>query len=244
VSSGNYDISFRNGILTINTAATEIITNAVESSITSIQTTFNGTVQNLNGGTAFGASMLIGPGSGSTTVADFGMANFVSVPSQSAGTMSITSTSISSVSFDRAGGTSILRVGESQTPETMNEVGALSVFSREKNGGIVPQGSYIVKEGASTISLTEAPSSLSYSLDETGIYNAKMISFTMTLANGSKISLETAITNIGMLIIFAPDTVESLEMDQAVLMAMQAVHKEMNIDFKKIKTVLINKQRS
>jgi trimeric autotransporter adhesin len=242
-SSGNYKINYASGLLTINVVSTEGVTNAVESSATSEQASFNGTIQSLNGGTDVQTAMVMGPGSGSSSLADFSTTNFISLADQTTSTMTITSTTSSSVNYKRSGNTSTLHVGAEPAGDATEDAGSLSVFSREEDGTIVPKGSYIVKEGPSCISLTEAAASHSYSLDETGIYSAKMVSFTMNLANGTNVRLETAFTDTGMLVIFASKTISSLDMDQAILMAMEAVHKEMNIEFKQIKTVLLNRQK-
>ncbi len=234
LNSSNYDITFVDGTLTINAMVREPV------NLLSSQASINGTQMTNASESGAAAVSAIGPGGGRMLLANYSQSNTVNDFTASSGNRILSSnTFISPVNFHREGSTSTLNMGVNPSSETQVETGILHVFSRE-GGETTQQGSFIVKESQTSLSLTETTPS--GSLNDIGTITGEEIPFTISSTEGTHLNLTVSLTDKGVLIITIPETTGSIDISQTVLAGMMMIKNEQNIELSNLKGLLINRQ--
>jgi filamentous hemagglutinin family protein len=208
--------------------------------LVSPQSSINGT--QLDQGSPMGAptTPAMGPGGGSIMLASFITLTLVSDFSQTGGDNILSSTNFTApVSFTAAGSTSTMILGGSAPSGTLVEVGILPIFTRR--GGVpVGQGSFVIQESPSSLSLTRT--TFSGTIQEIGSHAGQVVPFTLSMPNGMTLNLTASVTENGFLVINVPDSGGTIDVSQAVLMALMIMKNEQNLDIGTLKGVLLNQR--
>ena len=184
----------------------------------------------------------MGPGAGSITLASLITTTLVRDFSQTGGNTVLSSTTFTApVTFSKTGLTSTIEVGGG-APDTLIEVGTLTVFNQTGGGAPVVQGDFVVQEGLSSLSLTRTTPSETIQLAGIGSPADHAALFTLTMPNGMTLHLTAAVTDEGVLVITAPDSTGTIDLSQVVMMGMMIMKNEQNLDIGILKAVLLQQR--
>ena len=211
-------------------------------SLLSLQRSINGTQLDQSSGIGTPITFAIGPGGGSITLASFVTSTLVSDFSQAGGNQILTSTNFTApVIFTETGSTSTMILGGSMLSGTLVEVGTLTVFTQR--GGIpVVQGSFVVQESPSSLSLTRT--TFSGTVQEIGSPAPadQVVPFTLSMPNGMTLNMTSSVTDKGFLVITVLDSGGTIDLSHVVLMGLMIMKNEQNTDIEKLKGVLLNQR--
>jgi fibronectin-binding autotransporter adhesin len=239
-AGNNYVLHFVNGALQITVNSNSENVNA---GLTSTQQAVNGTQQNQGGNPGTPTTPSLGPGAGSTTLANVANAAPVAGPAPSAGNVVLSATTFSSpVTISTSGQTMTLGVGGTGagTPAATAEVGTLSVFTQNGNAAASLQGNFVVREGSNSLSLTQTTAAgIAAVLGLGNAASAPSAPFTLTQENGVTLQLSATVTREGTLVITAPDAAVSLDVRQVVLMATQVARQVLQTDVRNLSSALV-----
>ena len=124
---------------------------------------------------------------------------------------------------------------------TLVEVGTLTVFTQR--GGIpVVQGSFVVQESPSSLSLTRT--TFSGTVQEIGSPAPadQVVPFTLSMPNGMTLNMTSSVTDKGFLVITVLDSGGTIDLSHVVLMGLMIMKNEQNTDIEKLKGVLLNQR--
>jgi hypothetical protein len=206
-------------------------------SLLSPQRSINGTQLNQSSEMGAPATSEMGPGGGSIMLASFIASTLVNDLSQTGGDKILSSTVFTApVTFTETGSTSTMILGGSTPSGTLVEVGTLTVFT-QRDGIPVVQGSFVVQESPSSLSLTRT--TFSGAVQEIGKPAEQVVPFTLSTPNGERLNLMLSVTNKGFLVITVPDSGVTIDLSQVVLMGLMITKNEQNTDIGNLKGVLL-----
>jgi filamentous hemagglutinin family protein len=230
LESDNYDITFVGGILRLEKA------DAVN--LISIQTSANSTLLSQRHDVGSPDLPSTGPGRGSVSIANYDGAGKVADDSLSGSVITSSSGFTSSVKFEKSGSTSTIITGEVSRSDTPVEVCTLQVFT-DLNNDMVLKGSYMLKEGQNSLSLSET----TYSGPDIGVGTVigNAISFSISLPGGNVMDIKVAYTDNGFLKISIPELTEQMDVTDVILTGMMIIKNQGDMELKKFKGVILSR---
>jgi len=230
LTTNNYAITFNNGILTIETPI------AVDPVAENKQNSNNGNDQVIGGNPTAPHTSAIGAGQGSQNVV------MVSVMTGSSGSNAVLSTPTFStpVTLSSTGQTMTLTIAGAESAGPMTDVGSLPVFTRSGNAAPSLQGTFMLQQSGSAVSLTQtAPSGTAPSAPAaSGVTGDRSAPFTLTLDNGMALQMTASVTADGVLVVSAPDAAGNINVQQAILMGAQVARQALNVELGSLSSAL------
>jgi filamentous hemagglutinin family protein len=244
-----YAFAYANGSLTITgepvpptppTPTNNTTPESVTSSLTSTQNAVNGTQQGQSGTPGDPATPSMGPGVGSTTLAGLATSQLITQTFQAAGTTTLSSSSGSTpITFSASGTTTTMNTGSGSPGEPINEVATLPLFQQTGNAAPVVQGGFLLREGASSLSVTLIAEGALFQPPEAPM--PQLLAFTLSRADGTLINLSAGVRPDGFLVLSMPSSAGAIDQNQALLMALTVVKRELKTDLKKLKGIVLVK---
>jgi len=229
LTSDNYAVTFNKGILTIEPPI------SVDPVAENKQSSNNGNDQVIGGNPAAPHTSAIGTGQGSHNIV---MTSVMAGPSGSNVVIS-TPTFSTPVTLSSAGQTMTLTVVGATSAGPMTDVGSLPVFTSSGNSAPSLQGTFMLQQSGSAVSLTPAaPSGTAPSAPASGLAGDRSTPFTLTMDNGMTLQMTASVTTDGVLVISAPDTAGNIDVRQAILMGAQVAKQALNVELSTLSSAL------
>ena len=220
---------------------------ATPDNLASPQKATNGTQLDQSGPQSPPGGSVMGPGGGSATMAAAWTSPLVSGAPESGGASVLTSSQFTApVAFEAAGPTTIMEIGGGTGSGSLVEVGTLPIFNQSGQSTPVAQGSIIVRESASALSVTRGDAAAGViEPREFGNTDAKAVPFTLATEGGTTVQLAASVSGDGILVIDLPDSSLAVDPSQAVLMGLMIIRKEKAVaGVDALKGVLLRKKPS
>jgi len=183
-----------------------------------------------------------GPGAGSTSLASFSTNSFVKTNYGSDGQIILSSGNMStSVSFNESSsGATTLTSSATPSNTELKDVGAINLYLQSSGGKPLLQGSFLVKEAESALSVEPSIKSNTDTKPETGS-SSEGITFNLSMPDGKNISLLAEMTADNHLVITVPPGTGELNNNNVMLMGMVIAKQQMKADLKKLNGIVIKK---